>query len=94
MNTLIRSGALSEGHPSDRLDDEAETDEQRIAAHVGAEYRITPIGARRFRCTKYTRPDGLTPTGWLIETFVLRATGIGIERLSDREARSGRVRSW
>jgi hypothetical protein len=94
MNTLIRSRALSEDHSPDRLDDEAETDEQRIAAHLGAGYRITPIGARRFRCTKYTRPDVLTPTGWLIGTFVLRATGIGIERLSDREARSDWVRSW
>ena len=94
MNTLIRARALSEDHPPDRLDDEAETDEQRIAAHVGAGYRITPIGAGRFRCTQYTRPDGLTPTGWLIETFVLRATGTGIERLSDREERSDRVRSW
>ena len=94
MNTLIRARALSEDHPPDRLDDEAETDEQRIAAHVGAGYRITPIGAGRFRCTKYTRPYGLTPTGWLIDTFVLRATGTGIERLSDREARSDRVRSW
>ena len=90
MNTLIRARALSEDHPPDRLDDEAETDEQRIAAHVGAGYRITPIGARRFRCTKYTRPDVLT--GWLIDTFVLRATGTGIERLSDREARSDRGR--
>jgi hypothetical protein len=94
MNTVIRARALSEDHPSDRVDDEAETDEQRIAAHVGAGYRITPIGARRFRCTKYTRPDLPTPTGWLIDTFVLRATGTGIERLSDREPRSDRVRSW
>ena len=94
MDTVIRARALSEDHPPDRLDDEAETDEQRIAAHVGAGYRITPIGAGRFRCTKYTRPYGLTPSGWLIETFVLRATDTGIERLSDREARSDRVRSW
>jgi hypothetical protein len=94
MNTSIRSRALSEDYSADRLDDGAETDEQRIAAHVGAGYRITPIGAGRFRCTKYTRPDGLTPTGWLIDTFVLRATGTGVERLSDREARSDRVRSW
>ena len=94
MDTLIRARTLSEGHSADRIDDEAETDEQRIAAHVGAEYRITPIGAGRFRCTKYTRPDGLTPTGCLFDTFVLRATGTGIERLSDREARSDRVRSW
>ena len=92
MNTLIRSRALSEDYSADRLDDEAETDEQRIAAHVGAGYRITPIGARRFRCTQYTRACGLTPTGWLIDTFVLRATGTGIERLSDREARSDRGR--
>ena len=92
MNTLIRARALSEDHPPDRLDDEAETGAQRIAAHVGAGYRITPIGAGRFRCTKYTRPEGLTPTGWLIDTFVLRATGTGIERLSDREARSDRGR--
>jgi hypothetical protein len=94
MNTGMPARALSEDHSPDRLDDQAKTDVQRIAAHVGAGYRITPIGAGRFRCTRYTRPEGLTPTGWLIETFVLRATGTGIERLSDREPRSDRVRSW
>jgi hypothetical protein len=52
----MQARALSEDHSPDRLDDEAKTDERRIAAHVGAGYRITPIGARRFRCTKYTLP--------------------------------------
>jgi hypothetical protein len=94
MNTVIQARALSEDNPPDRLDDETETGEQLIAAHVGAGYRITPIGARRFRYTKYTRACGLTPTGWLIDTFVLPATSTGTERLSDRASRSDRVRSW
>ena len=74
------------------LDPEPEADQQRIAEHLGPAFRITPIGARRFRCNRYTRPDGLHATGWQVETFVLRVTGTGIERLSDHEVRSNRVR--
>jgi hypothetical protein len=94
MNTVTPDRTELETAPSDRPEPEPETDQQRITTHVGSGYRITPIGARRFRCNRYARPSGLHATGWLIESFVLRVTSTSIERLSDNEAPSNRVQSW
>ena len=80
--------------PQSQLDPEQNTDRQTIAEHLGPAFRITPIGSRRFRCNKYARTSGLYPTGRLTETLLLRVTSTSIEQLSDREARSDRVRPW
>jgi hypothetical protein len=94
MNTATQAWTELETTPSDRPEPEPETDQQRVAKHVGFGYRITPIGARRFRCNRFGRPSGLHATGRLIESFVLRVTSTSIERLSDRGAPSKGVRSW
>jgi hypothetical protein len=94
MNDMIHTQPIPETAPRIQIDPEPPTDEQRIAKHLGCSFRITPIGARRFRCNKYSPPSGLYPTGRLAETLVLRVNSTSVERLSDREARSGRSRPW
>jgi len=92
MSTMTQNRTEPETASVDRLDPEPATDEKRIEKHLGPAFRITPIGSRRFRCNRYIRPDPLHATGWLLETFVLRVTGTGIERLSDHELRSNQTR--
>jgi len=94
MSTMTQTRTEPETGFLDRLDPEPATDEERIAKHLGPAFRITPIGARRFRCNRYSRPDPLHASGWLFETFVLRVTGAGIERLSDHKVPSNQARYW
>ena len=94
MNAVIQTQPVPETTPEAQADPEPATDEQRIANRLGPAFRITPIGSRRFRCNKYSRPSGLYPTGRLAETFVLLVTSTSIEHLSDREARRGWSRPW
>ena len=94
LSTVIQTEPVPETVPRDQFGPEQDTDRHAVAEHLGPAFRITPIGARRFRCNKYARPSGLFPTGRLTETLVLRVTGTSIEQLSDHEARSGRARPW
>jgi hypothetical protein len=94
MTEVIETLPVSETAACFQLDPDSATDEQRIAKHLGPAFRITPIGARRFRCNKYACPDGPYPTGRLAETLVLRVNGTNVEHLSDHEARSGPPRPW
>jgi len=94
MDAVIETQPVPETAPRQQLDLGQDTDQQTIAEHLGPAFRITPIGLRRFRCNKYARPSGLCPTGRLTETLLLRVTSTGIERVSDHDARSDRVRPW
>ena len=94
MNTVIQTQPVPETVRQHQLNHERDTDQTRIAEHLGPTFRITYIGSRRFRCNKYARPSGLYPTGRLAETLLLRVTSTSIERLSDHEARSNRTRPW
>jgi hypothetical protein len=94
MYEVSQTQPLPEHSPPFHLEPQPLSDEQRIAKHLGPEFRITPIGSKRFRCNKYFCPGGLYPTGRLAETLVLRVTTSGIEHLSDQEARSDRFRPW
>jgi len=94
MNTVIQTRHVPATAPPHPLAPEQDSDQQKIAEHLGPAFRITPIGSRRFRCNKYSRPSGLYPTGRLTESLLLRVNSTSIERLSDREARSDRVRPW
>jgi hypothetical protein len=96
MNKLTRT--QTEAEPETVRHDQPvakqDTDLQTISEHLGPAFRITPIGSGRFRCNKYARPSDLYPTGRLAETFVLRVTSTGVEKLSDRQPRSNRTRPW
>ncbi len=94
MNILTRAELVFDAKAPEPDETGPETDQRRIADHLGPGYRITPIGARRFRCNRYARAVALHAAGWLVNTFVLRVTETGFARVSDREAPSDRVRSW
>ena len=94
MNTPTQSQPEPETVPQDQSVSQQDNDLQTIVAHLGPEFRVTPIGSRRYRCNKYVRPSALYPTGQLAETFVLRVTGTGVEKLSDHQRRSSRTRTW
>jgi hypothetical protein len=94
MNTLTETQPEPETRPQDQPAPQQNTDLQTIVEHVGSAFRITPIGSGRFRCNKYASPSALSPTGRLAETFVLRVTSNGIEKLSDHQPRSNRTRPW
>jgi hypothetical protein len=94
MNTLTETQPEPATGPQDQPAPQQNTDLQTIVEHVGSAFRITPIGSGRFRCNKYSRPSALSPTGRLAETFVLRVTSTGIEKLSDHQPRSNRTRPW
>jgi hypothetical protein len=94
MTAASQTQPVPETSPPFQLESGPTTDEQRIAKHLGPEFRITPIGSRRFRCNRYSCSNSLHPTGRLAETLVLRITDTSIEHLSDREESSGRSRPW
>jgi hypothetical protein len=94
MNTLTETQPEPETRPQDQSAPQQNTDLQTIVEHVGSAFRITPIGSGRFRCNKYAPSSALSPTGRLAETFVLRVTSNGIEKLSDHQPRSNRTRPW
>jgi hypothetical protein len=94
MNPLTETQPEPESGPQDQPAPQRDTDLQMIVEHVGSAFRITPIGSRRFRCNKYAPPSALCPTGRLAETFVLRLTSNGIEKLSDHRLTSNRTRPW
>jgi hypothetical protein len=94
MNPLTRTQPGPETVSQDQPVPQQDTDLQTIVEHLGPAFRITPIGSGRFRCNKYALPSGLYPTGRLAETFVLRVTRTGIEKLSDHQPRSNRTRPW
>jgi hypothetical protein len=94
MKTPTPAQPEPETMPQDQPVPQPVTDLQTIGEHLGPAFRITPIGSRRFRCNKYADPSGLYPTGRLAESFVLRVTSTGIEKLSDHQPRSNRTRPW
>jgi hypothetical protein len=94
MNRLTQSEPEPQTAPQDQPVPQQDIDLQAIVEHLGRAFRITPIGSRRFRCNKYARPSTLSPTGRLAETFVLRVTRNGVEKLSDHQPSSNRIRPW
>ncbi len=96
MSAMTETDPQSEPEtvPQDQPVRPQDTDLQTIVAHLGPGFRITPIGSGRFRCNRYASPSGLFPTGRLAETFVLRVTSAGIEKLSDNQPSSSRSRYW
>ena len=92
MNTASETQPVPETKSRNQSDPQHDTDQQTIAEHLGPTFRITPIGFRRFRCNRYACPNDLYPTGRLAESFLLRVTSTGIERVSDRVTRPDRVR--
>jgi hypothetical protein len=94
MNKLTQIQPEPQTRPQDQPVPQEDFDLQTIVEHLGCDFRITPIGSRRFRCNKYAPPSVLSPTGRLDETFVLQVSNTGIKKLSDHQPKSNRIRHW
>ena len=94
MNTLTQTQPEPETGPQDQPVPQQDTDLQTIVEHLGSRSASPQSDRDGSAATSTLVPVRCSPTGRLAETFVLRVTSTGIEKLSDHQPRSNRTRPW